>query len=276
MKFKMKGLFSLALCCVFCASLWAETAENLIENYDLRTYSPQAIGAKDLVFRINVLGLTESLNQELSYGKLENVYFEVYWQAPNDWRIEVEGMPAGFIEKKTVLASLVVGYLGYVIPQKLAPKVSGYALVVGPQGAGYVIKGEDKSNVRGINKIEIVFDQEGKTTSFKTFAPNGVQGNIFSYKNRTWANNKWAFDRVVIETIQGFRKTVSETDIKFLTVAGFAFPETIKVSTKVGFNNGKELDPKTESKLELQFSKYEVNTGKAAKYFLKLAPKKKP
>lgn len=271
----IRSLCLATLCFALSAPLWAETAENLIENYDLRTYSPQASGVKDLVFRINVPGLTEALNQEMSYGKLENVYFEVYWQAPNNWRIEVEGMPNGFIEKKTALASTIVGYLGYVIPSKMAPQVSGYALTVENESSGYVIKGEDKTNVRGINKIELHFDQEGKATLFKTYSPNGVQGNTFVYKNRSWSNNKWALDRVVIETIQGFNRTVADTDINFTTVAGFGFPEVIKVSTKTGLNNGKELDAKTEAKLELQFSKYEVNSGKAAKLFLKLAPKKK-
>lgn len=263
------------MCFVFSTALFAETAENLIENYDLRTYSPQSGGVKDLVFHVNVPGLTEALNQEMSYGKLENVHFEVYWQAPNNWHIEVQGMPNGFIEKKTALASTIVGFLGYVIPQKMAPQVSGYALSVEPSGSGYLIKGEDKTNIRGINKIELHFDQEGKATLFKTYSPSGVQGNTFVYKNRSWSNNKWALDRVVIETIQGFNRTVADTDINFTTVAGIGFPENIKVSTKAGLNNGKELDAKTEARLELQFSKYEVNSGKAAKYFLKLAPKKK-
>ncbi len=273
---KLVRSLCLVICCfLLSAPLWAETAENLIENYDLRSYYPQAQGLKDLVFRMTVPGLTEALNQEMSYGKLDNVYFEVYWQTPDRWHVEVQGMPQGFIEKKTALVSTIVGYLGFVIPQKFAPRVSGYAMTIEKTGKSYVLKGEDKSNTRGVNKIEVAFDEVGKVSRFKTYATNGVQSNTFIYKPRSWSNNKWVLDRVVTETIQGFNRMVADTDVTFVHVSGFGFPEKIRVSTKSGLNNGKELDPRTEAKLEIQLSKYEVNSGKAAKLFLKLNPKKK-
>ncbi len=46
--------------------------------------------------------------------------------------------------------------------------------------------------------------------------------------------------------------------------------ENIRVVSNHGPNNGKELDPKNQNKIELKLSKHEVNAGKAKVLFQKM------
>lgn len=247
----------------------ASAAPPEIENFDIRYYDPSNYGLRDLVFEIRMTNLVETMKQRLQIKDLVDVYFKIYWMYPGKYKVDVEGLPAGFKEIKAELKSMVKNRLDFVIPQKLSPKVRSYDLKSKKSKRGTTIVGVDKTHTRAVNEIRLSFDGGGKLTGFKTMSPMGVNTSEMKMSAKSWSHNKWVVDRLTVKSIQGIQMTEINHDVKYKNVDGFGFPEKVEVSTTRKLVKPQPVKNKREQlklKTEVQFSKYEVNTGKAQRY----------
>ena len=242
----------------------------VIENFDLRSYDPVSNGLKDLTCEIRLKGLTERLKKELVTLKIpDEVYYKLYWLYPGKLDIIVEGLPRGFTELKTNLKNLVVNRVDFLIPQKLGKRLRSYKLTTKSVRGGTLVKGEDPTNTKAVNKIEIMFDGDEKLKSYKSYSPLGFQDSSFEYGKKSWSKNKWVLEKSFAKTIQGPQVTEIVTEIDYGNQVGFGFPEEIEIETTqyVVAPGKKEKKQERKGTTELTFSKFKVNSGEAQKYF---------
>ncbi len=246
------------------SSVWANKE---VEQFDLRYYHPENYGLKDLVFEIRISDLVKRLNANKTLGKLEDVYYKIYWMFPGEYRIEINGLPNGFMQIKNGLKQMIKARLDYVIPQKLAPKVRSYKLTSTKKASGILVKGVDQTHTKPVNEINLLFDVRGKLKEFKTYSPVGVNNSEMDLNVKPWSHNKWVIDKVKVVN-SGTQITTINSEIDYTTIAGFGFPEKIDITTKVKpyEANSKRI---IVVKSTLLFSKYEVNSGKAQRFIMK-------
>lgn len=251
---------------------------DVVENFDLRYYHPQVMSLKDLSFEIRISNLKENVLKSIPLSKLDDLYYEVYWITPGKYHVEVKGLPKGYVELRNELKALIQNRLDYVLPQKLAPKVRSYSLeTVSVKNGMQKIIGTDRTHQRGINKIEIDFDREGKLRSFKTRSPMGSQTSNLSMSKKSWSNNKWVVDRITVTSVQGIQVTKMENKLSYKKVDGFGFPSKVTVTTtqelKVA-SKKKDKENKRIVKSEITFSNYKINKGIARQRILEESAKK--
>lgn len=242
----------------------------VIENFDLRSYDPVRNGLKDLTCEIRLKGLTERLRKELVSLKIPGeVYYKLYWLYPGKLDIVIEGLPKGFNELKNNLKNLVVNRVDYLIPQKLGKRLRSYKMTTKSVKNGLLVKGEDPTNTKAVNRIELMFDGDERLLSYKSYSPLGFQQSTFEYGKKSWSKNKWVLEKSFAKTIQGPQVTEIETEIDYGNQVGFGFPESIEIETTQYVVAPGEKEKKQERKGEtvLTLSKYKINSGEAQKYF---------
>ena len=246
-----------------------------VENFDLKYYHPEKFGLKDLVFEVRISNLKEMLEKRFTFGKLEDVFFRVYWIFPGKYEIEVHGLPRGFNQVKQELTGLIHARMDYVIPQRLDPKLRSYKLskMKKKGGRGVSLKGIDLTQTRPVNEIHLSFDKKGKLTTFKSFSPAGVKTSKMEMNVKEWSHNKWIADSISVKMIQGVQVTTIDNQIVYSPINGIGFPKEVNVSTTHELtlgNDNKGKSNKRKISSSLSFTNYEVNTGKAQRYLTKL------
>lgn len=251
--------------------VWAQAKNEVIEQYEIRSYDPQKSGLTDLVFEARIDNLTEILNKTQTFGKLVDVYFKIYWLSPSQYKVEVMGLPKGFQEVRDDLSTLIKGKLEFIIPEKFSDKFKGYTLKAEPVADGKLIKAIDDSYTLAVPEVDLVFDNNGRLKTLQTKAAASSVKTEFFQTPKAWSNNKLVMDKVVSVNKQGIATNTITNSIEYLTVAGMGFPSkvTIKNLTEATIPaNGKEKEKKvkSETNTSIRFSKYEVNTGKASRF----------
>jgi hypothetical protein len=264
----MKNIFILATLLFFSCNLFAAEKIEEIEQFEIRSYSPQKVGVSDLVFEARIDNLTEILSKNTALGKLVDVSFKIYWQSPSQYKIEVNGLPKGYTDIRNDLTMLIKGKLEFVLPEKFIEKFKAYTLTAEPVADGKLIKAIDTTYNMAVPEVDILFDKTGVLRTVETKAAN-VKSEFY-HSPKSWSNNKLVLDKVVMRSMQGLVKQSSTNEIQYASVNGIGFPSklTIKnVSEMVVPANGKnkEKKVKNETGTVIRFSNYEVNTGKAAK-----------
>ncbi len=277
----MKSLF-LVFCLSLAVSLFPailkaeDSAPSLPEQlvqYDVRKYNLEAMGLKDLVFEVRMDQLTETLNKNLSLGKLIDVHFKVYWMAPNEWRIEVNGLPKGFEEIKNDLKQLISGKLEYVISRPFREVVVGLNFEnLSDKGIQY-IRAFDPLYTKPFTDILLHFDQNGRLLSMRTNVPNAATDSNFEYGVFPWSNSKFLVTKHVAKTKLGVSESTITHIVDYAPVNGFGLPAkmNIKTNNKVVIPaHGKEKEKTVSQDMTslLRFSKYETNTGKAKRFIV--------
>jgi hypothetical protein len=269
-------LFSLnlliALMCLNNSALKAETEIDEINQYEIRSYDPQKSGLADLVFEARIDKLTDILNKTQNFGKLFDVHYKIYWILPNQYKIEVMGLPKGFQEVKDDLITLIKGKLEFVIPEKLSEKFRGYKLKIEPITDGKLIKAIDDTFTMIIPEIDLVFDNGGRLKYLENKLPTtGSMKSEFFQTPKSWSNNKLVMDKIILTTKQaGVTATVINL-IEYSTTAGIGFPSKVTVKNIIesitpATKKEKEKKNKVENTSSIKFSAFEVNTGKATRF----------
>jgi hypothetical protein len=245
-------------------------AVDLLENFDLRSYSPVKNGLKDFTCQIRIKGLTDQIKKDLVNVKInDEVYYKLYWKYPGKVDITVEGLPKGFQELRQNLKGLVVNRVDYLVPQDLSKRLRAYKLKSKPIKGGTLVLGTDPSNRLAVNKIEIKFDGSEKLKSYKSYSPLGFQQSIFEFGKKSWSKNKWVLESVKAKTVQGPQITEIETEIDYENNVGYGFPTEINIETLQYVLAPGENEKKNERTGEtvISFSNYKINSGDAQKYF---------
>jgi len=244
------------------------------EQFEIRSYSPQLRGVRDLVFEVRIDGLTDILTKNLALGKLVDVYFKVYWLSPSQYRIEVMGLPNGFVEVKDDLKSLIKGKLEFVLPENFSAKFKDYTLKVEPTVDGKLIKAIDATYTLAVPELNIFFDKENKLKFIESMAPMSKVKTEFFHSPKAWSNNKLVTDKIISKSgIEGNSLVVSN-EIEYLSIEGVGFPSKVQVKniqeyTVPASKKGEKAKiAKKEVNSKILFSKYEVNTGKAQRFIV--------
>jgi hypothetical protein len=251
--------------------VWAQVKNEVIEQYEIRSYDPQKNGLTDLVFEARIDNLTEILNKTQTFGKLVDVYFKIYWLSPSQYKIEVMGLPKGFQEVRDDLSTLIKGKLEFIIPEKFSEKFKGYTLKAEPVADGKLIKAIDDSYTLAVPEVDLVFDNNGRLKTLQTKTPASSVKTDFFQTPKAWSNNKLVMDKVVSVNKQGIATNTITNSFEYITIGGMGFPSklTVKNLTEATIPaNGKEKEKKikNETNTAIRFSKYEVNSGKALRF----------
>jgi len=267
MKLRNLILFSLL---TFLPLFGTTKAAELLENFDLRSYSPVKNGMKDFTCLIKVKGLTEQVKKSLVNVKInDEIYYRLYWLYPGKIDIIVEGLPKGFKELKQNLKSLVVNRIDYIVPQDLTTRLRAYKMKKKAIKKGTLLVGEDPTNQLAVNKIELLFDGDEKLKSYKSYSPLGFQESKFDYSKKSWSKNKWVLEEVNAKTVQGPQFTEIKTEIKYENFVGYGLPTQINIETLQYVVAPGENERKNErsGETEIHFSDYKINSNLARNYF---------
>lgn len=252
-------------------NIHAQSKIDELEQFEIRSYTPQLNGVKDLVFEARVDGLKEIIEKNLAVGKLNDLYFKVYWQHPNDFKIEVEGLPKGFKEVRDDLRQLIKGKLDFVIPEKISDRLQPYTLKVEPITEGKLLKAIDETYTLAVPEIDITFDKSGRMKYLETkMSANAVKTEFF-HSPKSWSNNKLVLDKV--QSISGVpgNAVIIINELEYANVNGFGMPAKLNIKNVIEYTTAatkteKAKVQKKETNSVIRFSKYEINTGKASRF----------
>jgi len=259
---------------IFFVIALASSAQEKIEEFEqfeIRSYTPQKSGVKDLVFEARIEGITEMLNKNLVLGKLSDVYYKIFWISPASFKIEVYGLPKGFEELKADLTSLVRNRLEFVLPEKFSDRFKGYTLKSESIADGKLIHALDATYTMAVPEIDIVMDKSGKLKTVQTRSPMSAIKTEFTHSPKSWSNNKLVLDKIVSTSKQGAALLTNVNVIDYVSVNGVGFPSRITVRDISNFTipkteKAKEKKVTNEKVTVIHFTQYEVNTGKAQSY----------
>lgn len=272
MKFQLSGII-LILVSLLVSTAIAQSSNAEIDQYEIRSYDPQKSGLVDLVFEARVEKLTDILNKTETFGKLVDVYFKIYWLSPSQYKIEVMGLPKGFQEVRDDLTALIKGKLELIIPEKFSTKFNGYTLKTQPLADGKLIKAIDDTYTLAIPEVDLVFDNNGKLKILETKSGLTAIKTEFFQAPKSWSNNKLVMEKMITTTKQTGIVSVSTSTIDYLTKAGMGFPSKVTIKNTIetvipARGKEKEKKVKNESSSVLNFTTYEVNTGKAQRFIV--------
>ena len=251
--------------------VWAQSKNETIEQYEIRSYDPQKSGLTDLVFEARIENLTEILNKTQTFGKLVDVYFKIYWLSPSQYKIEIMGLPKGFQEVRNDLSSLIKGKLEFIIPEKFSEKFKAYTLKSEPAVSGKLIKAIDDSYTLAIPEVELAFDDNGRLKTMVTRAAASFVKTEFFQTPKSWSNNKFVMDKIVSVTKQESTTSTITNSIDYISINGMGFPSKVSIKNLTeaiipAQGKEKEKKVKNETNSVVQFVKYEINTGKAQRF----------
>jgi len=246
---------------------------NTIKHAEIKKYKPANHGLKDLVFNVKAPGLAENLNSKEFLGKIENVYFTIYWASPGKFQVDIIGLPRGYHELKFALKKNMIPLLKIIFPDDQANLLRSYSLTSEKITGGEKIYAVDKSGMNPINSKELTFSRDGYLKSIKSYGRQSMEvPNIeFKMSKQSWSHNKWVLLKTTSLISQGARITSLQTEIDYQVLAGFGLPKEVKkttaVSWKAGTNSVNAFKP-IRNVEKFIFSEYQINTGKALKKFL--------
>ena len=249
----------------------AEEKIDVIEQYEIRSYSPQKNGVNDLVFEARLDNLTEQLSNNLILGKLVDVSFKIYWISPSQYKIEVQGLPKGFLEIKAGLISIIKTKLEFILPEKFSEKFKDYTLKAEAIADGKLIHAVDATYTMAVPEIDIVIDKTGQLKTVVTRAPMSAVKTEFIHTPKSWSSNKLVLDKIILTSSQGLVNFKTTNSLDYININGIGFPEKVVVETVTevivpATAKEKEKRVKNEEVASFHFTKYEVNTGKAQRY----------
>jgi len=260
-----KGSFKkLFLLFGWCISFYVFADIQKIEYFDSQYYHPEEFGLRDLVFKIKISGLEEELTREKIFGKVENLYFQVFWMYPGKYKIEVNGIPKGFDDRVEMLRQMVKTRMDFVIPQKLAPQMRGYTFTSKVEQNQKIYNGEDKTGKNPQRELQLIFDNKGRLLSVKSMGTMGVNISKLQMNKKKWSKGQWVLDELLSEvTNMNNVTTTINHKFNYLEENGFGLPETIIISTNY---KAPGVDAKTKNIESIYtFSDYQVNTGRGKK-----------
>jgi hypothetical protein len=265
--------FLILILFIFSNFVLAQEKIEELEQFEIRSYTPQKTGVSDLVFEARIDNLTEILAKNLVLGKLTDVSFKVYWISPTQYKIEVEGLPKGFEEVRADLITLIKGKLEFVLPEKFTEKLKGYTLKSESIIDGKLIRAIDATYTMVIPEVDILLDKSGLLKSVVTRAPMSAVKTEFFHSPKSWSNNKLVLDKMVLTSGREPVKQTTINEITYQSVGGVGFPAKIIIRniTEIKIaatKKDKEKIVKNEMGTIVRFSKYEVNSGKAQKHIM--------
>lgn len=246
-------------------SAWSEDPVAFLNSVDSKIYSLKTKGVKDFVVDIESSKLTRQMNEQMMFGKVDEVIFRTYWTAnPERIAIEVIGLPDGFKEIKEELKLSIFNVIENLLPPSTVQRFAGYKIIQGAKPKEFVA--QDSTGIANIPSFTLRFDSQDRLTEVEGHKPVGFLMTTPKYEKDGFSGGKWVLKSISTKTIENGQSVTVSKDLKY--------------GSSQGIGVLSELVIKTEQKLEsvhakplileeaIEFKNYKINAGEALKYFL--------
>jgi hypothetical protein len=267
----MKMLF--IIFAIFSLQSWAQDPISYFNNFDAKIYSLKNKGVKDFVVDIESSKLTKQINDQMIFGKVNEVIFRTYWTAnPERVAIEVIGLPEGFKEIKEELKLSIFSILDNLIPIPIAQRFTGYKFHSGAGPKEFI--GDDSSGIAAVQSYIIRFDNQDKMLEIEGKKPVGTLKMTPKYERDAFADGKWVLKSLVTSSFENGQTVIIRKDLSYGTSQGIGVLGKVKVTTEQKSTEANSKPLILEESVE--FSNYKINNGDALKYFLGESSKNGP
>ncbi len=233
--------------------------------FDAKVYSLKTKGVKEFSVDIKSPKLVRQLNEQMIFGKVDNLIFRTYWtSSPERIAVEVVGLPEGFKEVKEELKLSIMTIMENLIPPTTAQKFAGYQLNQGSNPKEYLAT--DTTGVAAIPGFTLKFDGQDKLIEVIGKKPVGTMKVEVKYEKPSFTDGKWALMSSTSTTTENGQSLVIRRELSYGTSQGVGVLSKVSITSeqKVLGDNSKPLI----SEEEIEFKDYQINTGVALKYFL--------
>lgn len=253
------------LCLVFLISSAFAQDLTYLKNFDSKIYSLKAKGVKDFVVDIESSQLTKQMNDQQTFGKVNELIFRVYWTAtPERLAIEVIGLPDGFKEVKEELKMSIFGMLDSLIPQTTEQRFHNYKITAGAKPREFIA--QDTTGIAPIPRYEILFDEQDKLVEIKGHKPVGTLSIKPVYSKDAFADGRWVLkEQDIVSTENGQSLKISKS-LSYTKHQGMGVLSQVEITTEQHSINSKTKPVSLTETLD--FKNYKTDTGEALKYFL--------
>lgn len=243
------------------SNVYAQDAETFLKNFDNRLYSLKNKGIKDFVVEIESKNLTKFVNDQQSFGKIEELIFRAFWTSnPERLAIEVIGLPEGFKELKDELKQSIYPVLDIILPRATAERFKGYKFSF--LSAGKIIA-QDVSGIAPTPSFQLNFDEENKLKEVIGNRPIGTMTVTPIFEKSSFSEGKWVLRKETTITNENSQVMTSTKTISYERFNGVAAPDEVEIVTEQSIQ-GKS----SKTKEAIEFKNYKINEGVALKYFL--------
>ncbi len=261
----MKKLFYFIIILSLSLNSFAQNSTQEIENFYKAVYSLKTKGIRDFVVDIKNNQLKDRLNNQKIFGKVDEVFFRLYWTAkPERLALEVLGLPDGFRELKDLLKSELTPYLEELVPMSFGEKFKDYD-VKALEGS-YLFELNDKTGLNAVPKFVFKFDNQKILSHILGKKPVGEINYNLSYEKRSFSQDKYVLVKSVTESKEAGVNIYIEKNFSYATLDGTGVLKRLEVESKTNVPGDKPTEIKSEESFD--FKNYKINTGEALNYFL--------
>jgi hypothetical protein len=246
-------------------SAFAQDPNAYLKNFDAKIYSLKTKGVNNFIVDIESSKLTKQMNDQQMFGKVDELYFRVYWTAnPERMAIEVNGLPDGFKEIKEDLKLSILGMMDNLLPQTTAQRFAGYKFVQGTKPKEIVA--QDTSGIAPVPSFTLKFDDQDKLTEVTGNKPIGTLVVRPVYVKESFADGKLVLTEQTTVTQENGQSLTVRKELDYGKSQGIGVLTEVTVTTEQKAD-GSNAKP-TSVRETLEFKNYKINDGEALKYFL--------
>jgi hypothetical protein len=250
---------------LFSVGVFAQESSTYLKIFDSKVYSLKTKGVKDFVVDLQNTRLTKQINDQQSFGKVEELIFRIYWTAePERISVEVIGLPDGFIEFKEELKLAVYQHLEHLIPPSISQKFNSYKIVPGSKPKEFLA--QDSTGIAPIPSFTLKFDEQDKLTEVVGHKPVGSIMMKPIYEKMAFSDGKLVLREEVTTSLENGQIVNITKELDYDKSQGIGVLSEISVSTQFTPQGKDSKVVKTSE--SLTFKNYKINEGVALRYFL--------
>ncbi len=236
-----------------------------LNQFDQKVYSLKTKGIQDFIVDVESNKLTQQINEQGIFGRVNKLTFRVYWTAnPERLAIDVIGLPEGFREVKEELKFSVLQQLELLLPQTIVKKFSGYKFTPGPGTKDVIAK--DVSGIASIPEFILKFDNQDKLQEIVGKKPVGTMNTSVVYERENFADGKYVLKNQTTTVSENGQTVTVSKELKYGNSNGTGVLSSVTTTTTSKADLPK-AKPFTLSET-LTFDNYKINTNGAMKWFL--------
>jgi hypothetical protein len=243
----------------------AQDPKSYFDQFDNRLYSLKTKGVKEFVVDVRSSKLTKLMNDQMTFGKVDDLYFRIYWTAsPLRIAAEVMGLPEGFKEVKDELKVSILSTMDNLVPIPLNDRFASYKISTGAQPKEFVAI--DQTGLAPVPSYLLKFDKQDRLAEIQGKKPVGTLDVKLSYDKESFSDGKWVLKSQVSETSESGQTLKSRKVFIYGQSSGLGVVTRVDATTEQSWAHENMKPLIVEESLE--YRNYQINTGEALKYFL--------
>jgi hypothetical protein len=250
---------------ILSTNLFAQDPKVYLSNFYSKIYSLKTKGVKDFVVDISSSRLTNQINDQMTFGKVKNLVFRVYWTAnPERLDVEILGLPEGFRELKQGLKLSLLSLMENLLPPSFEQKFNGFEFTRSSNTGEFIAV--DKSGVAPIGTYYLKFDSKDSLTEVEGKPAIGSFVVKTEYVKTGFSDGKLVLMNQVSDSSQNGVTVQSKKKLEYGDSKGIGVLEEVQIETTTKSAANEKLNSSSEETLE--FKNYRIDSGLALKYFL--------